>query len=64
MSAAEIISQIKQLPPRQRRRVFEAVEKLNQTEEDRIDNELADRALAEAGPNIPFDEFKRRIGVA
>ncbi len=64
MSAAEIISQIKQLPPRQRRRVFDAVEKLSQAEEDRIDNEIADRALAEPGPNIPFDEFKRRIGLA
>ena len=64
MSTAEIIAQIKQLPPRQRHRVFDAVEKLSQAEEDQIDNALADRALAESGPNIPFDEFKRRIGVA
>ncbi|NBV23538.1 MAG: hypothetical protein EBS05_16665 [Proteobacteria bacterium] len=63
MSTAVIISQIKKLPPRQRRRVFDAVEKLSQAEEDQIDNELADRALAKAGPSIPFDEFRRRIGL-
>ena len=64
MSAAEIISQIKQLPPRQRRRVFSAVEKLSQAEEDRIDNEIADRALAKGGANIPWEEAKRRMGLA
>ena len=63
MSAAEIISQIKKLPPRQRNRVFAAVEKLSQTEADRVENEIADRALAEGGPSIPFEDFKRRIGV-
>lgn len=63
MSAAEIISQIKQLPPRQRRRVFEAVEKLSQAEEDRIDNEIADRALARAD-FIPWAEAKRKLGLA
>ena len=64
MSAAEIISQIKKLPPRQRNRVFAAMEKITQQEADRIDNEIADRALAEGGASIPFEEFKRRIGVA
>ena len=64
MSTAEIISQIKQLPPRQRRRVFTAVEKLSQAEEDRIDNELADRALVESGRSIPWPEAKRRLGLA
>lgn len=63
MSAAEIISQIKQLPPRQRRRVFSAVEKLSQAEEDRIDNEIADRALARAD-FIPWEEAKRKLGLA
>ncbi len=64
MSAAEIISQIKKLPPRQRSRVFAAMEKMTQKEADRIDNEIANRALAEGGASIPFEEFKRRIGVA
>lgn len=63
MSAAEIISQIKQLPPRQRRRVFAAVQKLSQAEEDRIDNEIADRALARAD-FIPWEEAKRKLRLA
>ena len=63
MSAAEIISQIKKLPPRQRRRVFAAVEKLSQTEADRIDNEIADRALARAD-FIPWEEVKRKLELA
>lgn len=63
MSAAEIISQIKKLPPRQRRRVFSAVEKLSQAEEDRIDNEIADRVLAR-GDFVSWEEAKRKLGVA
>ena len=60
MSATEIIAQIKKLPPRQRRRVFAAVEKLSHTEADRVDNEIADRALARAD-FIPWDEAKRKL---
>ncbi len=60
MSTAEIISQIKKLPPRQRHRVFDAVEKLSQAEADRIDNEIADRVLARAD-FIPWEEAKRKL---
>ena len=63
MSTAEIISQIKKLPPRQRRRVFDAVEKLSQAEEDQIDNEIAERALTRAD-FIPWAEAKRKLGLA
>ena len=63
MSAAEIISEIKKLPPPQRRRVFAAVEKLSQAEADRIDNEIANRALARAD-FIPWAEAKRKLGLA
>ena len=63
MSAAEIISEIKKLPPHQRRRVFAAVEKLTRAEADRIDNELADRALARAD-FIPWAAAKRKMGLA
>ncbi|MEO5960178.1 MAG: hypothetical protein ABIZ49_13520 [Opitutaceae bacterium] len=63
MSAAEIISEIKKLPPHQRRRVFAAVEKLSQAEEDRIDNEIADRVLARAD-FMPWPEAKRKLGLA
>ena len=63
MSATEIIAQIKKLPPRQRHRVFVAIEKLSQTEADRIDNEIADRALARAD-FIPWEEAKRKLELA
>lgn len=31
--------------------------------EDRLDNEAADRALAEPGPNIPYEQARKELGL-
>ena len=64
MSALEIISEIKTLPPPQRRKVFRFVDEQMRQEEDRRDNAAADRALAEPGENIPWAEARKRLGWA
>jgi hypothetical protein len=62
MSAVEVISEIKKLPPVQRRKVFQFVSEQLRQEEDRIDNQKADAALSEPGENVPWDEAKKRLG--
>ena len=64
MSAVEIISEIKRLPQSQQREVFRFVDEQIRQEEDRRDNAEADRALAEPGDNIPWDEARKRLGWA
>ena len=56
MSAVEVISEIKKLPKVQRRKVYQFVDEQLRREEDRRDNEAADRALKERGENIPRPE--------
>jgi hypothetical protein len=62
MSAVEIISEIKKLPQDPRRKVFRFVDAEQQKEEDRRDNAVADRALAEPGANIPWAEARKDLG--
>ncbi len=62
MSAVEVISEIKKLPQGQRRKVYQFVGEQLRREEDRRDNESANRALAEKGENIPWTEARKRLG--
>jgi len=62
MSASEVISEIKKLPQTQRRKVFQFVDEQLRREEDRRDNEAADRALKERGQNIAWSEARKRLG--
>ena len=64
MSAVVVISEIKKLPQTQRRKVFRFVDEQLHREEDRRDNEAADRALMEPGENIPWSEARKRLGWA
>ncbi len=64
MSAIEVILEIKKLPQVQRRKVFQFVGEQLHREEDRRDNEAADRALKEPGENIPWSESRKRLGWA
>jgi hypothetical protein len=51
MSAVEIIGAIKKMPQVQRRKVYQFVDEQLRHEEDRRDNEAANRALKEPGQN-------------
>jgi hypothetical protein len=62
MSAVEVISEIKKLPPVQRRKVYQFVDEQLRREEDRRDNEAANRALQEEGENIPWPVARKRLG--
>jgi hypothetical protein len=64
MSAVEVISEIKKLPQVQRRKVYRFVDEQLRREEDRRDNEAANRALKEHGENIPWPEARKRLGWA
>ncbi|MBI5773942.1 MAG: hypothetical protein HZA89_09405 [Verrucomicrobia bacterium] len=64
MSAVEVISEIKKLPKVQQRKVYQFVDEQLRREEDRRDNEAANRALAEPGENIPWAEARKRLGWA
>ena len=64
MSAVEVISEIKKLPQVQRRKVYQFVDEQLRREEDRRDNEAANRALEENGKNIPWTEARKRLGWA
>jgi hypothetical protein len=64
MSAVEVISEIKKLPQVQRRKVYQFVSAQIRREEDRQDNEAANRALAESGENIPWTEARKRLSWA
>jgi hypothetical protein len=64
MSAVQIILEIQKLPQIQRRKVFCFVDEQLRREEDRRDNEVADRALKEPGENIPWSESRKRLGWA
>jgi hypothetical protein len=44
MSAVEVISEIKKMPQVQRRKVYKFVDEQLRREENRLDNEAADRA--------------------
>jgi hypothetical protein len=61
MSAVEVISEIKKLPQIQRRKVFRFVDEQLRREEDRRNNEAADRALKEPGENIPWSKASKRL---
>jgi hypothetical protein len=62
MSAVEVISEIKKLPQVQRRKVYQFVDEQLRCEEDRRDNEAANRALEERGESIPWSEARKRLG--
>jgi hypothetical protein len=62
MSAVEVISEIKKLPKVQRQKVYQFVDEQLRREEDRRDNEAADRALKEKGENISWPEARKRLG--
>jgi len=64
VSAIEVITEIKKLPQTQRRKVFRFVDEQLRREEDRRDNEAANRALKEPGKNIPWGEARKRLGWA
>ncbi len=64
MSATEIISEIKKLPPAQQRKVFCFVDENLRRAEDLADNAAAARALAEPGKNIPWSAARKRLGWA
>jgi len=54
MSAVEVILAIKKMPRVQRRKVYRFVDEELRREEERRDNEAANRALKEKGANIPW----------
>jgi hypothetical protein len=62
MSASEVIREIKRLPAVQQRKVYQFVDEQLRREEDRRDNTAANRALKEAGENIPWTEARKRLG--
>jgi hypothetical protein len=62
MSAVEVISEIKKLAPVQKRKVYRFVDEQLRREEDRLDNEMADRASQEKGENVPWAEARKRLG--
>jgi len=62
MSAVEVISEIKKLPRIQQRKVYQFVDEQLRREEDRRDNEAANRALKEQGQNIPWPQARKRLG--
>ena len=62
MNAVEIISEIKKMPSAQRRKIHRFVDEQMRNEEDRQDNEAADRARTEPGANIPWQEARKRLG--
>ncbi len=64
MSATEIISEIKKLPPPQQKKVFRFVDENLRRAEDLADNAAAERALAEPGKNIPWSDARRKLGWA
>jgi hypothetical protein len=64
MSAVEVISEIKKLPQVQRRKVYQFVSDQIRREEDRQDNEAANRALAESGENISWTKARKRLSWA
>ena len=45
-------------------RDLELLERVIEMAEDRIDNEAADRALAEAGDDVPWEAVKKKAGLA
>jgi hypothetical protein len=62
MSAVEVITEIKKLPQVQRRKVYRFVDEELRREEDRRDNDAANRALKEQGESIPWPEARKRLG--
>ncbi len=64
MSATEIISEIKRLPPPQRKKVLRFVDEELRQAENLADNAAAARALAEPGENIPWHEARKKLGWA
>jgi hypothetical protein len=64
MSAVEVISEIKKLPQVQRRKVYQFVDEQLRLEEDRRDNEAANRALSEQGENTSWLQARKRLGWA
>lgn len=62
MSAVQIISEIKKMPPAQRREIYQFVDEQMRRDEDRRDNEAADRAQSEPGANVPWPEARKRLG--
>jgi hypothetical protein len=64
VSAVEVISEIRKLPPVQRRKVYQFVHEQIRRDEDRQDNIMADKAARETGKNIPWIEARKRLGWA
>ena len=64
MSAIEVIDEIKKLPQAQQRKVFRFVDENLRRAEDLVDNAAAERALAEPGKNIPWNEARKKLGWA
>ena len=64
MSATEIISEIKRLPPPQRKKVLRFVAEELREAENLMDNAAAERALAEPGANIPWSVARKKLGWA
>jgi hypothetical protein len=62
MSAVEVIGAIKKMPQVQRRKVYRFVDEQLRREEERRDNEAANRALQEKGANISWPEARKRLG--
>lgn len=58
----EIEKAIESLPPKQFFELVDWMEQKREEAEDAYDNARADAALAEGGPNIPWEEVKKEMG--
>jgi len=58
----EIEKAIESLPPKQFFELVDWMEQKREAAEDAYDNARADAALAEGGPNIPWEEVKKQMG--
>ena len=66
MSIAEqVIQKVKKLSEDEARDLLAHIEHQEraEAEEDRLDIEAAQRALAEPGPNIPWEQVKKEMGL-
>lgn len=64
MNGVQVLSEIKKLPKVQRRKVSQFMQYRLWREDDPRDNDAANRALMEAGENVPWAESRKRLGWA
>jgi hypothetical protein len=59
----EIEQAIESLPPKQFFELVDWIEQKREEAEDVYDNARADAAIAEGGPNTPWEEVQRKCGL-